>query len=114
MNAADLQADFEDLTSEEFFGEELTYTHKGVSISINGIVFRNKLALTKQLGAGANSSSPANYVVEVVIPRSDIPAVTEKEDAVLIPLNLGETPEKFRVMSIIAQDAAIYQLGLSK
>jgi hypothetical protein len=115
VNASDMQADFDDILSEEFFAEDIVYTHAGVPNAISAIVFRDKLVLEKQQGASVNQSSPARYAAEIVIPRSDVPVVTEKADSVLISLNYGDEPtSSFRVAAIITQDQACWQLGLIK
>lgn len=115
MNAADLQEDFDGILDEEFFAEGIVYTHAGTSQAVQAIIYRDKLVLEKQVGAHVNNSAPARYAVEIVIPRSDIPDVTEKEDSVLIPMNVGDSPDKkFHVAAIIMQDAAAWQLGLIK
>jgi hypothetical protein len=113
--SAELQADFANTVDDAMFGESITYTPTGgAATAVTGFVYRRRLRSRPQRNDGAAGSSVVEYAIEVAISKADIDTVTLAADTVALCANIGDSATKtYRVAAVIAQDPAVWHLGLA-
>lgn len=110
---ADLQAEFEAMLEDDFFGEDIVYIQSGTEHEIRAFVYRNGMKQSGQRGDRAAGSAQIKYDVEIRISSQTITSVTEKADSVRLPVKIGGSATTMRVAAIIDQDLGSWHLGLN-